>query len=160
MSAPPCWSPTLSCSADLTVEAHIPQVYIPSSSERVDIYRRIAAIAVGEEASDVLDELIDRYGEPPEEVMNLIEIAKIRLIAARAGITDITQKASQLSLTFRTPPLAAISALYSRPEFKGRLMFNAGNKPYLGVRLREKNPLEAAKKIVTALLEAAGEGAE
>lgn len=140
-----------SCSADLSIDAHIPERYIPSSSERVDIYRRIAAIASGEPPDDVLDELIDRYGDPPEEVLRLIDIAGLRLAAANVGITDITQKAAQLNFTFVKPPLKVISKLYTLPEYRGRLMLNAGNHPYLGLRLRNEPPLEAAKALVVAL---------
>jgi transcription-repair coupling factor (superfamily II helicase) len=141
----------ISCSADFTVDAHIPDRYIPSSSERVDIYRRIAAIASGEPADDVLDELIDRYGDPPAEVLNLIEIAGLRLRAANIGMTDITQKGDQLNLTFARPPLEVISRLYSLTRYKGRLMLNAGNHPYLGFRLKNEEPLDAAKELIRSL---------
>ena len=142
----------ISCSADLTINAHIPETYIPAASERVDIYRRIAAIASGEDPGDVLDELIDRYGDPPAEAINLIEIAKLRLAAATAGVSDIIQQGNQINLTFAKPPLEAISSLYSRKEFRGRLMFNAGNHPYLGVRIPSGgSPLAAAAEIISVL---------
>lgn len=52
------------CSADLTVSANLPESYIPSGEQRMDIYRRIAALRTAEQSQELLDELIDRYGEP------------------------------------------------------------------------------------------------
>ena len=54
------------CAADLTVNANIPERYVPSPEQRMDLYRRIAAIRTNDDASDLMDEMIDRYGEPPE----------------------------------------------------------------------------------------------
>lgn len=53
------------CSADLTVNANIPERYVPAAEQRMDLYRRIAAIRTDEDASDLLDEMLDRYGEAP-----------------------------------------------------------------------------------------------
>ena len=57
------------CAADLTVNAHIPDHYVPSAEQRMDLYRRIAAIRTDEDASDLLDEMLDRYGEAPKSVL-------------------------------------------------------------------------------------------
>ena len=54
------------CSADLATSAHIPERYVPSAHQRMDLYRRMAAIRTTEEASDLVDELTDRYGDPPK----------------------------------------------------------------------------------------------
>ena len=78
------------CTVDLNISAHIPESYIESLSARLGIYKRIADIREEQDVSDVLDELCDRFGEPPKSVTGLIDIALLRSKAATAGITEIT----------------------------------------------------------------------
>ncbi len=73
------------CLVDLQVQAHIPESYIDSLSLRLDVYRRIAEVETQEDAMDVLDELIDRFGEPPASVKGLLDVALLRNTAARPG---------------------------------------------------------------------------
>ena len=75
---------------ELPVNAHIPHDYVPGERLRLEAYTRIAAIDSAEDATAVHDELTDRYGEPPEPVLNLLEVARLRTAARRAGLTDIT----------------------------------------------------------------------
>jgi len=126
------------CSADLAVAAAIPDRYIPSSEQRMDIYRRIASIRSEEEADDLTDELIDRFGDPPPGVNALIHVALLRGEAGRAGITDISQKQGSLRFTVKDFDMAKVSALYARPEYKGRLRVEAGSKPCLSLKIKAK----------------------
>lgn len=86
------------CTVDLNISAHIPENYIESLSARLGIYKRIADIENGEDVSDVIDELCDRFGEPPTAVMGLIDIALLRNRAAAAGIHEITGTANTVVL--------------------------------------------------------------
>ncbi len=79
------------CTVDLNISAHIPENYIASLPARLGIYKRIAAIRNEEDASDVIDELCDRFGEPPKAVMGLIDIATLRNKAVKAEIYEITE---------------------------------------------------------------------
>ncbi|MBQ6902599.1 MAG: transcription-repair coupling factor, partial [Oscillospiraceae bacterium] len=143
------------CSADLTVSANIPEKYIESSETRMDLYRRIASIADREDADDVIDELCDRFGEPPRETMMLIDIALLRNAAANAGICDITQKGRSLKITMADPTFEIISKLCARPEYKGKILLNAGQEPYLMLKLKnDDEPLDSAEKFVKAYKEA------
>lgn len=81
----------LECLVDVQVQAHIPEGYIESLSQRLEIYRRISDIRSQDDAMDVLDELIDRFGEPPASVKGLIDVALIRNTAASLGIYEIKQ---------------------------------------------------------------------
>ena len=76
------------CSADLTVSANLPESYIPSGEQRMDIYRRIAALRTAEQSQELLDELIDRYGEPPQPVLKLMDVALLRAEAVQIGVSD------------------------------------------------------------------------
>ncbi|MBR6259148.1 MAG: transcription-repair coupling factor [Oscillospiraceae bacterium] len=124
------------CSADLTVSAYIPERYIPSAEQRMDIYRRIAHVRSEEDADDMTDELIDRYGEPPREVNALIYIALMRGEAAKAGISEVTQRQGLLRFKLEEFSMEKISALYSREEYKGRLRVDAGSTPAVTLKLR------------------------
>jgi transcription-repair coupling factor (superfamily II helicase) len=75
---------------ELPVNAHIPHDYVPGERLRLEAYTRIAAVDSEADVTGVLEELSDRYGEPSEPVLNLLEVARLRAAARRAGLTDIT----------------------------------------------------------------------
>ena len=89
------------CSADLAVSASIPERYISSSEVRMDIYREIAMVRTDEEAEDLMDELIDRFGDPPPAVYSLVQVALLRGEAGKVGISDISQKQGNLNFTVK-----------------------------------------------------------
>ena len=139
------------CSADLAVAANIPDRYIPSSEQRMDIYRRIALIRTEAEADDLLDELIDRYGDPPPGVNALIQVAILRGVAGNAGITDIVQKQGELRFTLKDFDMEKVSLLYARPEYKGKLRVEAGSKPCLSLKIKsKKNVIDEAREFALA----------
>lgn len=85
---------------DISVDAFIPERYISNPNHRIDIYKRIASVTSQDDASDIMDELIDRYGDIPKPVMNLIEIAKIKADAAECGVCEISEKQNSVVFTF------------------------------------------------------------
>ena len=124
------------CSADLTVNANIPDRYVPSAEQRMDLYRRIAAIRTDDDASDLLDEMLDRYGEAPKSVLALLDVALLRSAAAKAGVSDISQKGSLLKLqlaVFRPEALVAVCGL---PKYRQRLTLAAGDTPAITLKLK------------------------
>ena len=124
------------CSADLSVSANIPEKYVPSAEQRMDLYRRIALIRSEADADDVLDELIDRFGEPPASVSALVQVALLRGEAGAAGITDISQKNGLILFTLAQFDMERVSALYALPRYKNRLKVEAGKEPRLGLKLK------------------------
>ena len=144
------------CSADLTVSANLPESYIPSGEQRMDIYRRIAALHTAEESQELLDELIDRYGEPPQPALRLMDVALLRAEAARTGVRDITQRASEIVFTFAgadAVPVEAVMLLCSLPKNKRRLTLSAtGAEPKLTLRLAPgEDALDTALTLVNDL---------
>ena len=115
----------------------------------MDIYRRIALIRSEEEADDLMDELIDRFGDPPPGVTALIQVALLRGEAGRAGVTDIAQKAGYLRFTVKDFDMEKVSRLYALPEYKGRLRVEAGSKPCLSLRIKAKpHVIDEARRFV------------
>ena len=143
------------CTADLSVSAFIPEKLVAAAGERMDLYRRIAFIRDETDASDMTDEIIDRYGDCPAPVQALIRIARLRSAASAAGISEIRQTGTSMKFSFADRDLSRVGALCAHPAFKGRVLLNAGEAPYLSLRLRGgEPPLDAASAFVTAWAEA------
>ena len=124
------------CTADLNVTANVDREYVARGEERMDLYRRMAAIRSQEDADDLLDEIIDRYGDPPKGVINLIEIALLRANARKAGITDIRQKGSEVFFTLHKLNFQAVGAICEDPDYSKRIQFVASAKvPTLKLKL-------------------------
>ena len=140
------------CAADLTLNANISERYVASPEQRMDLYRRIAAIRTNDDASDLMDEMIDRYGEPPKSVLALLDVALLRAAAAKAGVSDITQKKDALRFTlavFRPEALVQVCGL---TKYKFRLTLSAGETPMLTLKLKPgADVLETALELVEDL---------
>ncbi len=123
------------CTVDLNVSAHIPESYIESLPARLGIYKRIANIRNDDDAEDVIDELCDRFGEPPASVMGLIDVAILRNKAADAKIAEITGTANSAILHINSiqPPVMAKLSEY----FGHRFMLSVTDKPVYTVRLNK-----------------------
>ena len=143
----------LDCSADLTVSAYIPEGYVPTPEQRMDLYRRIAALRTAEDESELTDELLDRYGDVPAPVTALLRVALLRAAAMEAGITDISQKGRQLVFSF-DPHLdaAALLAVCTMACYRSRAQLSAGAAPKLTLYMQPKEEaLDAAFGLVEAL---------
>lgn len=123
------------CTVDLNVSAHIPESYIESLSARLGIYKRIANIRTDEDAEDVIDELCDRFGEPPQAVMGLIDIAVLRNKAANAKIAEITGNGNTAILHINSIEPETVHKLTE--YFGNRFMLNATGKPVYTVKLKK-----------------------
>ena len=122
------------CTVDLNISAHIPESYIESLPARLGIYKRIAAIRTDDDVSDVIDELCDRFGEPPQAVMGLIDVAILRSKAAAADICEITGNANTAILHINSIKPEAVAKLSE--HFGSRFSLNAASTPVYTVRMR------------------------
>ena len=148
------------CAADLAVSANIPESYVPSQEQRMDLYRRIALVRTEAEADDLMDEVIDRFGDPPPSVYTLVQVALLRADAGKVGVTDISQKNGCLKFLLAQFDMQKVSALYARLEFKGRLKVDAGAKPGVILRLKTRtHVIEQARAFVSAWADAQGDRA-
>ncbi len=116
------------------IPALIPQYYIEDEILRLQMYKKIALIAGDEDESDVIDEMLDRFGDIPKDTMNLIRISKIRSMAARLGVREITQNGYKLMLRlwettrFADGVIPRLAAAYGE-----RIRFNGGSEPSIRV---------------------------
>ncbi len=136
------------CLVDLNIPAHIPEGYIESLPARLGIYRRIAEIKNNEDASDVIDELCDRFGDPPKSVLGLIDIALFRAKAVKNGIYEITQAGSTLNIKVTEIKEEQMARLCD--GMKGRIFLKVAEKPYYVLKMQ---PGESATDLLKAIAE-------
>jgi len=138
------------CTVELSVPAEIPEKFIASSGIRMDFYRRIAAVNSEEDAADILEELIDRFGDVPKPVDTLVQIALLRSKAGTLGIPEITQKAGRIYFKLDKPEIAVVSSLCAMPQYKGRILFAAGSEPGITLRLTSGvSPIKEAREFIS-----------
>lgn len=142
--------PEQECLIDIQIQAHIPDDYIESVPQRLAAYRRIADIRNPDDADDVVDEFIDRYGDPPPCVEGLIRVALLRNTAISQGIYEIGQKGDCVLLYSENIDMKKVSVLGK--EMKGRILVGAGKKPYISVKSSEDMPpVEALAKALSIM---------
>ena len=131
--------PEADCAIDISVSAFIPKDYVPSEKTRIDLYKKIAAIASQDDYDDMIDELCDRFSDPPESILNLMKIALMRACAKACGILDIKQKQDSVLFFTEEADPKTLSALVH--EMKGRVLYSIGAKPYYTLRISDKSEL-------------------
>ncbi len=137
---------------DLKINAFLPGDYVSDDQQRMEVFRRIAAIATREDVEDVLDELIDRYGEVPGSVVNLIYVAYLRSLCGGLGISRVSS-ASPGTLTFRLEECEDIAALYQAMMNADRqLVFSSGKTSAIELR-RPGKSLEALLQDAASVME-------
>ena len=120
------------CLVNLNFNAFIPEKYVTFSSQRMGLYKRIALIENEYDRLDIMDEMIDRYGDMPKPAENLLMIALIRANALKCKITSITQEGTE----FRIVPSRIDIDVWSEVEenFDGKMKIILSSKPYISVR--------------------------
>ncbi len=111
---------------DLDIDAFIPDKYIKNEKQKLDIYKRIAAIDGEEAYDDMMEELMDRFGDLPRSVQNLLSIAELKALAHSCWLTEVTQKGDEIRFGLYEKAsinVAAIAPFVS--SFKGRMVFSA-----------------------------------
>lgn len=142
--------PVAECLVDVKADAFIPEDYIGNPAQRISCYKRIAMIRSDDDAYDVTDELIDRYGEPPKPVYGLIEVARVRSMAQEQGITEILQSKDTLSFFTAQPDVQKIARLGARMD--GRINLNLAGKVCFKIDLQKnETPIGLMKEVLEKL---------
>ena len=121
------------CLIDLPIDAHIPADYIENVPHKLKMYRRIADIKNQDDADDVIDELIDRFGEPPACVMGLITVSLLRNSALSQGVYEIGRTGNNVRLYIESLQMEKISLLAK--YMPGRITVSAAGKPHIAVKV-------------------------
>lgn len=131
---------------DLNVSSYIPESYIEDQSQKIEIYQDIANCKAEEDLQNIIDEIIDRFGEMPQEVNNLIEIARIKNLAREKKVIKIQSKPMGIVFTFSEFNTDNVEKLLK--EYKNNIQFSAIGKPYVTLKLKE-NEIEETKKFLS-----------
>ncbi len=122
---------------DLRVNAFLPKEYISDDRQRMEMYRSIAALASDTDRENIIDELIDRFGDMPEPVSNLVDVAQLRYLCNHEGISQVSHKGSQLVLRldpkFVRDPIMLYTAMHAADP-----RFVMQDKPFSAMRLDVK----------------------
>jgi transcription-repair coupling factor (superfamily II helicase) len=139
-------------SVDITTNAYIPITYIANEVQKLDVYKRIADIDTEDGVEEMLEELIDRFGEPPKPVQNLLMIARLKILAHSLYIREVIQKGNELKLVMyekaKVDPVRIPYLITSNAPF---LQFTADAKNPYFTYLLNGNSREKGKDILEVL---------
>lgn len=125
------WEP-LETTIDINISGYIDDKYISDSAQKIIMYKKIASIENEEDVYDVKNELIDRYGEIPKEVDNLIQIAYIKALCIKLNIISVTQKYNNIIISFSNLDSIDLKVIGEITNiFKRRILFTASDSPYI-----------------------------
>jgi transcription-repair coupling factor (superfamily II helicase) len=130
-------------SFEVGVPAYIPRDYIEDDMLKLQMYKRISLIESAEDERDVIDELLDRFGEPPLATLNLITVAKIRAFAARVGVLRIREQHGRYVFDMKTGAdlgEGGVDRLFSR--YGQGIVFRGGAKPFISLRIAGEEKLK------------------
>ena len=136
---------------DINLSSYIPDTYIEDQAQKIEIYQDIALCRNDKDIEDVIDEIIDRYGSMPKEVENLIEIARIKILAREASVIKVTQKEKFIMVNLDKDDIKIdeekIKVLLEK--YGTKLRFSAGVEPYITLKINEKDE----EKIISQIKE-------
>ncbi len=121
---------------DLNVSSYIPDEYIESSNQKIEIYQEIALCRTQDDILSITDELIDRFGDIPKETQNLIEVAKIKAMCKQIGITKITQKNEQIVFYFSEISFKIEWVDELLKTFRNKIKFSPAKEPYVTYKVQ------------------------
>lgn len=146
---------SLDVSVDISISAYIPETYISSANQRIDMYKKIAAVECEEDELEIKDELIDRYGEPPKSVLNIIAVAVLKIPARAIGCTEVTEKNRVITLKFAENRLTPEIIFGLDKKYPKRVKLLSDKNPALQIRMKEsdKNSLEFINNLLNLIKE-------
>lgn len=132
---------------DLNVSSYIPDEYIENSSQKIEIYQNIALARTEEDIQNVIDEIIDRYGPIPEEVNNLLEVARIKELAKKAYVKKISEKRETVVFSFDASNFNMDIVDTLIKKYRNEIKFSPGLDPYITYKLPENSDAVIIKKV-------------
>ena len=144
---------------ELPVDAHLPHEYVPGERLRLEAYKKLASAETEEDLTEIVAELTDRYGEPPEPVSNLVAVARLRIVVRSAGLTDVVAQGQQVRFApvrLKESQQLRLSRLYPRSSYKEGTQTVLVPKPMTarvgGRPLRDQEVLQWATDLVEQVM--------
>lgn len=123
---------------DINVSSYIPNEYISDNSQKIDVYQKIALCKTNDDIKNIIEDITDRYGKMPKEMMSLISIAEIKGLCKNVGITKIVQKQNKIIYNFE-PNNFEFDVQELTKKYKDRIKFSSSIKPYITYTLSNPN---------------------
>lgn len=123
---------------DIDVSSYIPDNFIESNSQKIEIYQNIALCRTEEDIQNVIDEIIDRYGHMPEELENLIEIARIKNLCKEANVLKISQRKDKVVFYFDKSKFNPEIVDKLIKKYSSNIRFSTGVEPYITLNIGNK----------------------
>ncbi len=137
----------LETTIDLKVDGFIPKRYIADEEQKIEIYKKISSIENIEDYRELLDELIDRFGDVPKEVENLMDISYIRSLSSKIDIKNIQERDKDIKIDFVSTKKLSLELIhYLTEEYGNKLSFDLSSSPYFLFKV--KNSLKELKELV------------
>ena len=140
---------------DIAVNLHVSETYMPDNSDKLDLYKRLAVVKDSKDAQDLLDELIDRFGTPPKDVMAMVRVAKIRAVCRQYGLRNFVAKGKELKITFDKDAKIAGEQIFKLMNiYAKKAKFTQDEYPRLQLKITDTSIeyLDLAEKIIKILL--------
>ena len=144
---------------DCDIDAYIPTSYIKNEYQKLDIYKRISSIENEDEYMDMQDELMDRFGDIPKPVENLLRVAGIKALAHSAYVTEVNINSQEIRLTMYQKAKLSVAGIPAMvDQYRGDLKFHMAEEPYFTFIDRRKNQttagmMERAEELLKQLYE-------
>ena len=142
----------------LDLSAHIPERYITTSAGRMEMYKKISLITDAEDADDIIDELTDRFGDPPAVTVRLVYVSLARALAERARISRVEVRGGRIVFTPERPRLDLWSEVFA--VFAGMSFLGVGSPSVVYLLKNGEDPAKAAADILRAYVAAMDEAAD
>ncbi len=139
--------PEIDVQIDINVSSYISDEYIQDSSQKIEVYQNIALSRTQDDINNIIDELIDRYGEMPEEVNNLLEIARIKELCKKANIVKIAQKLQSIVFYFESEAFEVSIVESLLKKYRNEIKFSQGIEPYITYKVPENSDAIILKKV-------------
>ena len=128
----------IECQIDLNVTSYIPDSFISDQNQKIEIYQDIALCKNEEDISNVIDEIVDRFGNLPDEIENLLEISRIKQLAKKKYLTKIQSKTNSVVFTFDNNKFDTNLLPELIQKYGTRIKFASGLKPMITLKLEKK----------------------
>ncbi|MFW5980250.1 MAG: transcription-repair coupling factor [Halanaerobiales bacterium] len=135
---------------NLSIDAYIPEEYITDSKQKIDIYKKIKRARSESKIIDIVDELLDRFGDPPQVVMNLIEITRIKITARKLNIEKINEENGVIKCYFSNMnDINGEAVVKLVDEYQNRIKIRSSRKPVIGIKTAgDVEPLKLVKRVL------------
>lgn len=139
-------------SIDISINAYLPEKYIENDNQRIDIYKKIAAIESENDKFEIEDELIDRYGDIPRAVQNIIDVSALKIKARECGVYEISQRGECFEVKFHSGTITANTIFELDKMYPKRIKVSASEKPVITFKAAEGiNPLKYLSELLNVI---------